>query len=50
MDEKENPESRFQAEMTRKIDLLIQKVVGLETEVHANSQILKTISGYERTI
>jgi peptidoglycan hydrolase CwlO-like protein len=26
MDEKDNPESRFQAEMTRKIDLIIQKL------------------------
>ena len=33
MEEKEPAKSRFEAEMTRKIDLLIQKVVGLETEV-----------------
>ncbi len=31
MDENENPENRFQTEMIRKIDLLIQKVGGFET-------------------
>ena len=31
MDENENSENRFQTEMIRKIDLLIQKVGGVET-------------------
>ena len=59
MEEKGNPESRFQAEMTRKIDLIIQKLGGYDSrfdklevdvseikqEVTKNTQKLDILNG-----